>query len=319
MSYYCKCCCFRTEKHYNFKRHMNSVRHKKLADVSIPNKIQDLSNNNISEFIDKNTSSEENSSNTCIYCHKHYKHRSSLSRHVKNCKLKTNKTIHDYIDILNEHKSIIDKQSIEIEQTDVKYHSIMKKLESITKELNIQNINNGCIVKGNQINTTIQLLNYSETDYDFLTDKDYIKCISDCNHCVKTLIEKVHFNKNKPENMNIYVSSIKGKFVMVYRKNKWQLMNKKDQVDDLYDYNEVILDNWYRDYHEKYPHIINSFKRYLKNKNNDDDLIKRVKDDILLMLYNQRDVINTTSNPPIAIMDETMEKQHLQSGNEVPI
>ena len=93
---------------------------------------------------------------------------------------------------------------------------------------------------------------------------------------------------------------------MVYRKNKWQLMNKKDQVDDLYDYNEVILDNWYRDYHEKYPHIINSFKRYLKNKNNDDDLIKRVKDDILLMLYNQRDIINKSSNPPMSIMDEIL-------------
>ena len=67
--------------------------------------------------------------------------------------------------------------------------------------------------------------------------------------------------------------------------------SQKEQIDDLYEYNEIMLDNWYRDYHEKYPNIINSFKRYLRNKDEDDDLIKRVKDEILLMLYNQRDLV----------------------------
>jgi hypothetical protein len=52
-----------------------------------------------------------------------------------------------------------------------------------------------------------------------------------------------------------------------------------------------MLENWYDEYHEKYPHIIKSFKKYLQNKENDDEFISNIKDEILLMLYNKRDLI----------------------------
>jgi len=70
------------------------------------------------------------------------------------------------------------------------------------------------------------------------------------------------------------------------------IQNKKDQIDDLYNYNEVVLENWYDEYKEKYPHIIQSFQRYLKNKD-DSEIINSVKEDILLMLYNKRKSVNT--------------------------
>ena len=57
------------------------------------------------------------------------------------------------------------------------------------------------------------------------------------------LIEKVHFNPDKPENMNIYISNIKDKYMMVYQNNKWSLTNKK-VLDDLYDDKEFMIDQW---------------------------------------------------------------------------
>ena len=138
----------------------------------------------------------------------------------------------------------------------------------------------------------IQLLNHPDTDYSHLTHTDYITCIHDCNHCIKSLIEKVHFNKNKPENMNIYLSNIKGKYVMIYKDNTWQISDKKRQIDDLYDNNEMLLENWYDEYKEKYPNIILSFKRYLKNRD-EDVVLNRIKDEILLMLYNKRKMIES--------------------------
>ena len=77
---------------------------------------------------------------------------------------------------------------------------------------------------------------------------------------------------------------------MIYKNDKWQIVNKKEQIDDIYDCNEVILENWYDEYKEKYPHIIQSFQRYLKNKD-ESDTINEVKDEILLMLYNRRKTI----------------------------
>ena len=123
-----------------------------------------------------------------------------------------------------------------------------------------------------------------------LTPKDYINCIKDCNHCVKTLIEKVHFNTDKPENMNIYLSNIKGKYVMIYKDNEWQIKDKKTQVDDLYEYNEFVLEHWYDEYAEKYPDIMESFKRYLTNRDAN-ILLNEIKEEILVMLYNKRKMI----------------------------
>ena len=88
----------------------------------------------------------------------------------------------------------------------------------------------------------IQLLNHKDTDYSHLTPKDYLMCINNCNYCVKTLIEKVHFNPDKPENMNIFLSNIKGKYIMIYKDNEWQIQDKKEKIDDLYDSNDLGFD-----------------------------------------------------------------------------
>ena len=81
--------------------------------------------------------------------------------------------------------------------------------------MNTNNTNTNNLIINNFNN--VKLLNYVDTDYSHLTDTDYAKCVKDCNHCVKTLIEMVHFNKDKPENMNIYIASMKDKYIMVIR------------------------------------------------------------------------------------------------------
>ena len=52
----------------------------------------------------------------------------------------------------------------------------------------------------------------------------------------------------------------------------------------------MVLETWYDEYKEKYPNIIKSFKSYLHNKD-ENDLLNKVKDEILLMLYNKREAI----------------------------
>jgi hypothetical protein len=175
-----------------------------------------------------------------------------------------------------------------IKDKDNQMENMQKQIDKLTNKLQIQNINNGTVNNNNTIN--IQLLNHADTDYSHLTPNDYMACINSCNKCVKTLIEKVHFNPNKPENMNIYLSNIKGKYVMIYKDNEWQIQNKKDQVNHLYDHNELVLETWYDEYKDKRPDIIHSFQRYLKNRDGD-QVLNKVKDEILIMLYNKRKMI----------------------------
>ena len=79
---------------------------------------------------------------------------------------------------------------------------------------------------------------------------------------------------------------------MVYKENSWQICDKKEQIDDLYDHNEMMLENWYDEYKDKYPQMIKSFQRYLKNRD-ENDILNRVKEEILVMLYNKRKMIES--------------------------
>lgn len=284
MSYHCRCCHYYTNRKSSYQKHVESSKH-----------IENYRNNSTAIVMYENEHDEvENLTkyyHSCKYCGKLYKYSQGLSKHIKySCKYNKDESFQELANLLNSKEKLIAESEKYITKLE-------KQIKQLTDKLQIKNVNGGNYYEGHINNTmNINVLNYNNTDYDFLTDKDYIKCIEDCNHCVKTLIEKIHFNKKKPENMNIYISSIKGKYIMVYRDNKWQIKNRKDQIDDLYECNEFMLENWYDHYHCKYPHIIQSFKRYLKNKDEDDDLIRRVKDEILLMLYNKRDMITTYSD-----------------------
>ena len=209
------------------------------------------------------------------------------------CKENKDEDFKELARLLNEQKHQLTSKDKQMEKQlvmkDKQMEIMQKQIDKLTNKLQIQNINQGVV---HNVNNTmnIQLLNHQDTDYSHLTPKDYITCIKDCNKCVKTLIEKVHFNTNKPENMNIYISSIKGNYVMVYKDNSWQIQNKKDQVDELYDYNEFVLEAWYDEYKEKYPDIIASFQRYLQNRD-ENEMLNNIKEEILVMLYNKRKMI----------------------------
>ena len=84
---------------------------------------------------------------------------------------------------------------------------------------------------------------------------------------------------------------------MVYKNDKWLVQDAKKHIDDLYYTNELYLENWFDEFSEKYPHVIKSFKRYLKNKDESgDDLIDDVKNEIFMMLYNKKDLIKHNTN-----------------------
>jgi len=135
------------------------------------------------------------------------------------------------------------------------------------------------------INNNISLLAYKESDTSHLTEKDYIGCIKQVNFCVKKLIEKVHFNPEKPENMNIYISNLKDKYMMVYEAGAWSIMNK-EVLNTIYNDKEVMLEEWLDEEQHKHPELKEKFERYLNNKENDETL-NMIKDEIKLMIYNK--------------------------------
>jgi hypothetical protein len=161
-------------------------------------------------------------------------------------------------------------------ETEKKY--FQKQIEKLMGKLEIHGSFNN-----NTINN-ITLLAYRDTDMSHLTTEDYIGFYKKVNHCVKQMIEKIHFNPAKPENMNIYISNMKDKYITIYDGSNWNLANRTKEIARLYEEKEMLLEEWLEN--NPNPALKEKFLRYLKNKESD-ECLQHIMEEIKLMLYNK--------------------------------
>ena len=79
---------------------------------------------------------------------------------------------------------------------------------------------------------------------------------------------------------------------MIYNGKKWDLSNKEDIIDDMYDDNSNILEEKMEEFEnsEKNSKVLNKFKRFI-NKKEDERIRNKVKDQIKLLLFNNKEVL----------------------------
>jgi len=219
----------------------------------------------------------------CKYCDQKFVFKQSMYRHIKySCKKNKDEDMKELVRLLNSRISSLesmmkDQNTIYKKQLDNQNKNIEKlksKLE-ISGSFNTTNIQN------------IQLLAYRDTDVSHLTEKDYRECFNHRNHCVKHMIEKVHFNPSKPENMNIHISNMKDKYIMIYDGFQWNIADRKREIDYLYDEKEMMLEEWLESNPDKV--LRDKFMKYLNNKE-DDECVNQIKEEIKMMLYNKQSV-----------------------------
>ena len=287
-NYLCERCDFSTHLKSNYTCHLSSKKHIRFSLMKptvdpVQLKVNPESTESQQSVIPKSTSVIEKVSHefTCKYCTQKFKFKQSMYRHIKyTCKKNKDEDLKELVRLMNiqieQQKQELQTQSKKIETQSKQIEKLMGKLEihgSFNTTNNIQNIN---------------LLAYRETDVSHLTDQDYRSCIKRVNYCVKNMIERVHFNPSKPENMNIYISNIKDKYIMVYDGSNWNLANKKEEIDRLYEEKEMMLEEWLESNPEK--ELKDKFMRYLNNKESD-ECLNRIKEEIRLMLYNNQKML----------------------------
>jgi hypothetical protein len=196
-----------------------------------------------------------------------------MYRHIKySCTKNNDEDLKELVRLLNlkleNQENMFQKQL----QTQAKQiEKLMGKLE-IHGSFNNNTINN------------ITLLAYRNTDVSHLTTEDYIGFYKKVNHCVKQMIEKIHFNPAKPENMNIYISNMKDKYITIYDGSNWNLANRTEEIARLYEEKEMLLEEWLDS--NPNPVLKEKFVRYLKNKESD-ECLQHIMEEIKLMLYNK--------------------------------
>ena len=278
--YTCECCNFTSKLKGDYNRHIQTKKHLERIQM-YPKMYPNVSNMYPNVSTENDLSSEKRFE--CKYCGKSYKYSQGLSKHIKyTCKKNKDEDLKELVKLMNEKIENMEKKYAktqkmlenEIEKRD-------KKITKLSKKLQI-NIHDNNIITNNYNN--IQLLNYKDTDISHLTTDDFINSIKRINNCVKTLTEKIHYNPEKPENMNIYISNLKNDYVTVYENGEWVL---KKGIDDIYDHKEILLEEWLDKEQNNYPELRDKFEKYLNNKEND-NILNNIKDDIKLMMYNNK-------------------------------
>jgi len=290
--YHCELCNFSTPLKSNYTSHLLTKKHISISNLKTINDNPKQPRATQKQPCDnpKTTIHHEQifPDFTCKYCKQKFAFRQSMNRHIKyTCTQNKDEDLKELVRLMNIQ---IEQQKQELQ---TQKQEFIKKIETQSKQ--IEKLMGKLEIHGSFNTTNIQninLLAYRETDVSHLTDQDYKSCLKKVNHCVKHMIEKVHFNPTKPENMNIYISNIKDKYIMVYDGMNWNLANKKEEIDRLYEEKEMMLEEWLDSNPEK--ELKDKFLKYLNNKESD-ECLNRIKDEIKLMLYNNQNRIELKS------------------------
>ena len=208
-----------------------------------------------------------------------------MYRHIKySCKKNKDEDLKELVRLLNlqleRQRSESEQQRCASEQQLALQHKQLenqqKQIDKLMEKLQVPQVTNN--IQNNNIR-----LSYKDTDVSHLTDADYRKSINCLLMCVKTFIGIVHLDPNHPENMNIYISNLKDKYIMVYTGETWELKNRDYEMNSLYDHNEMLLSEWVKE-HGNHD-LQEKFKTYLERKENS---LEMIHEEIRLMLYNKR-------------------------------
>jgi hypothetical protein len=134
--------------------------------------------------------------------------------------------------IMTERYSELEQNNSYLKKTNEKLQNKVNKIVNKNKINNTQNITNNTIINNNGV----KLVNFGSEDLEKIPHSVFIDTVrSQGAGLYNKAIEGIYFNKDYPENQNIYISDINRGKVMIYKDEKWFL----DNWDNIY---PILLD-----------------------------------------------------------------------------
>jgi len=165
----------------------------------------------------------ENVENICNFCNKKLSRIDSLNRHLKICKKKQEET-----------------NKLCLLETELK--EVKDKLDKTTTMITTNNNNNNNTINktlnnnsNNTQNINIHINNLGEENIKHIDYNYYNNILKGIYGAVPKLVEKIHFDKEHPENQNIKLTNKKEPYIKIRKNNKWKLADRKTEVLDLID------------------------------------------------------------------------------------
>ena len=288
--YHCKNCNYFTYLKSNYNRHLKTKKHRlnEVNTLNNPKELMVLNQNEPKMNQNEPVMNQNEPVNLqkdpkkypCDYCHESFNTIPSKRRHeLHRCKENTNVS-----------NSIITNQGNQIKKLEKAMENQKKEMAKHI-ELLLTKVGNNYTTINNTNTNNIQLNNYGSEDLSHITDALKTYLIKHPFGAIQQLIEKIHFNRDKPENINLMITNKRDNKISVYEDGKWVYRNKKKTIQRLIDNKYYILDDHYNDIDEKELSQFNhtNYKSFSeKMDENDKQLLEQLYEDAEIIILNKQ-------------------------------
>ena len=186
----------------------------------------------------------------CENCGKEYSTKSNLNKHLKKCILPGKASD------INRQKEDLYKERIQ--HLEAQILELTKKIGNNYNYQFTQHLDQSVHQQNIQINS------YGNENLNYITPSEVEKLISQPATCLPQFIKLVHYNEEHPENHNVVIDEIKENVIKTLKdKSNWQhsgfeefverfAIEKYDQLCDLYNSDEVNVDEVVREKFDKW-------------------------------------------------------------------
>ena len=235
--------------------------------------------------------SRTNESFVCKYCEKEFTRKDTMTRHIKKyCKNKKNTDL--------EKEKIFQKLLLEMDEMKQKvsdYDKIKNRLAELENESKVTQVNNTNNITNNVTNNlNIQLVAFGKENKESMKNSEIFQILRKGFSSVPELVKAIHFNEERPENHNVYISNMRDNYVMVFDGDKWELRDRKETLENIFDDGRGFLIVRHNDMKEKYndqqKKLAKKFDRFDYDIDHCPEKKEEILNDIKLILYNKRDL-----------------------------
>ena len=300
--------CIICDKFYTSKNSLcnhNRKFHKPLVNQSKPlvNQSKPLVNqskplvNQSKPLVNQSKPLENQSKLNCKYCNKILSCKQSKSRHQKICKSKNDNNLKkEIVDFIKKnikiHPKTLEKINKQLELNNT-LNNINNNTTNNTNNNTINNTNNNTI--NNTINNTTNNNNINLTFVKFeheniselLTNKEMFKIINKARSSVKESVKLVHFNDERPEFKNIFITNMKDDLAYIFNGDKFVATFKNYVLKTLFDNHISNIDSFINE-----NNIDENKHKYLFkfiNESNDDEYKTYLLNELKQLVYNNSD------------------------------
>jgi len=253
--------------------------------------------------------------NICLFCNKTFLNKTNMTKHIDKSCVKKKELLESRDIILVEQNKLVEQKNklikeqeeqtkeqlkerqkyVKEQERDNEIKELKNMIEKMIDKQSAQNITNNNITNNtiNQTNNVIVINSFGKEDLSHITLQDYKKYLNTYFKGFINYIEKVHFDDNMPENHNICITNLKSKDIKVYDGDKWIAKPKTDIIDKFMRKKlNTLIDKFdeLEDTDQITEKVVDNFSEFQVNYM-DDKAKKTTKDDVILMIYNNKDKV----------------------------